>query len=175
MPITSSGKVQRSQCRQLYLAGELKTLHEWNGAEARKSADKPKPPPTPALDGLSTEAAIERIEEWMLAWLVGRVNLDAADADRNRPFAELGLDSLTAVELSGELEEAFDVPLPPIVAWNYPTPAALARYLAEQSLGEEVRAEDETDQPSSSADVEALLADIENMSDEQAARLLAED
>ena len=81
------------------------------------------------------DRAAERIETWLLEWLVARLGLDAADVSRDRPFAEFGVDSLTAVELSHELEEQFNVPLPPIVAWNYPTPAALARYLAEQSLG----------------------------------------
>ena len=66
---------------------------------------------------------------------MARLGLDVADVSRDRPFAEFGVDSLTAVELSQELEDEFKVPLPPIVAWNYPTPAALARYLAEQSLG----------------------------------------
>ncbi|MEM6798017.1 MAG: AMP-binding protein [Planctomycetota bacterium] len=177
LPVTSSGKVQRSLCRERYLAGELKTLHEWNSEAARKAADHPPAPPAPELEGLSVDAAVERIEEWMLAWLVGRVHLDAVDADRNRPFAELGLDSLTAVELSGELEDAFDVPLPPIVAWNYPTPAALARYLAEQSLPAAVEPIEASNGHAAghAADVESLLADIENLSDEEAQRLLAGD
>jgi acyl carrier protein len=69
-----------------------------------------------------------------LEWLVARLGLDTAEVSRDRPFAEFGVDSLTAVELSQELEDEFKVPLPPIIAWNYPTPATLARYLAEQSL-----------------------------------------
>ncbi len=127
----------------------------------------------------------ERIEEWLLEWLVARLALDPADAQRDRPFAEFGVDSLTAVELSHELEEQFKVPLPPIVAWNYPTPAALARYLAEQTTG--------ISDPASSRPIAqpigngglppapndeqlaALLAEIENLSDEEAARLLAEE
>ena len=94
------------------------------------------------------------------------------------------------------MEDEFNVPLPPIVAWNYPTPAALARYLAEQSLGVGEKAE----QPAASlttngaadggsttpslasvssgaddAGVAALLTEVENLSDEEAARLLAEE
>ena len=83
---------------------------------------------------LELDRAAERIETWLLEWLVARLGLDTAEISRDRPFAEFGVDSLTAVELSQELEDEFKVPLPPIVAWNYPTPAALARYLAEQSL-----------------------------------------
>ena len=128
----------------------------------------------------------------MLEWLVARLGIDAADVSRDRPFAEFGVDSLTAVELSQELEDEFNVPLPPIVAWNYPTPAALARYLAEQSLGVGEKAEQPAAEPATNgaaaaaplnsapefaddAELAALLAEIENLSDEEAARLLAEE
>jgi hypothetical protein len=98
------------------------------------------------------------------------------------------------VELSQELEDEFKVPLPPIVAWNYPTPAALARYLAEQSLGAgNVKGEAVAPPPASSNVPSAnpqtggshspandqrladLLAEIENLSEEEAARLLADE
>jgi hypothetical protein len=98
------------------------------------------------------------------------------------------------VELSQELEDEFKVPLPPIVAWNYPTPAALARYLAEQSLqpaGETsgpvgnghaktlpssagITIDHALDQ-ADDTDLARLLAEIENLSDEEATRLLAQE
>ena len=84
---------------------------------------------------IETDRAAEQIEEWLLQWLVARLGMDASTVARDRPFAEFGVDSLTAVELSQELEDEFGVPLPAVVAWNYPTPAALARYLAEQTTG----------------------------------------
>ncbi|MEM8864713.1 MAG: phosphopantetheine-binding protein, partial [Planctomycetota bacterium] len=174
LPVTSSGKVQRSLCRERYLAGELKVLHQWTTSVGRRDANRPAIE-APPLDGLSLAAATERIEEWMLHWLVERTDVDTSQIDRQRPFAEQGLDSLTAVELSGELEEAFAVELPPIVAWNYPTPAALAGYLAEQKLGAgEPAAAPAMDDPAA-ADLEALLASVEDLSDEEAQRLLAEE
>jgi acyl-CoA synthetase (AMP-forming)/AMP-acid ligase II/acyl carrier protein len=142
---------------------------------------------------VEVDRAAERIETWLLEWLVARLGLEVADVSRDRPFAEFGVDSLTAVELSQELEDEFKVPLPPIVAWNYPTPAALARYLAEQSLGVGEKpapassTEVATNGVASSsaaraslngadeAELAALLAEVENLSDEEAARLLAEE
>jgi acyl carrier protein len=129
--------------------------------------------------------AAERIEIWLLEWIVRKLGLDAADVSRDRPFAEFGVDSLTAVELSQELEDEFKVPLPPIVAWNYPTPAALARYLAEQSLNP-AEANGDTTSPAADATtpltpnhgdarLAALLSEIENLSDEEAQRLLADE
>ena len=134
---------------------------------------------------VEVDRAAERIEEWLLTWFVNRLSMDPADIGRDRPFAEFGVDSLTAVELSQELEDEFKVPLPAIVAWNYPTPAGLARYLAEQSLG----VAETTPQPAvavsangaalppapNEAELAAILAEIEGMSDEDAAKLLADE
>jgi acyl-CoA synthetase (AMP-forming)/AMP-acid ligase II/acyl carrier protein len=222
LPITSSGKVQRSLCRDQYLAGELKVVHSWtnpatnnpaasgaaaangqavrlhaggvswsaqNGAKPlRNGASRRRRRPVGSVE---LDRATERIEAWMLDWLMTRLGLSAQDVSRDRPFAEYGVDSLTAVEMSHELEQQFSVPLPPIVAWNYPTPAALARFLAEETLGVK---RDEANETSHAADaaihgaangtaangandaeLSALLAEVENLSDAEAARLLADE
>jgi acyl carrier protein len=187
LPITSSGKVQRSLCRQQLIADELKVVHDWTAPQrtASRNGDHDQSattngsanghvangrangngkgsveinvsgdgvswkqngnghaaaPSTPtsgsqaraALNGLHTDRAAERIESWLLQWLVERVGLDPVDVDRTKPFAEFGVDSVTSVELSQELEDEFGIELTPVVAWNHPTPAALSRYLAEQ-------------------------------------------
>jgi acyl carrier protein len=135
---------------------------------------------------IEVDRAAEQIEAWLLEWLVARLSMDPKDVSRDRPFAEFGVDSLTAVELSQELEDEFKVPLPAIIAWNYPTPAALARYLAEQSLGVGEAATPPPEHVTTSngaalppapneAELAALLAEIENLSDEEAAKLLADE
>jgi acyl-CoA synthetase (AMP-forming)/AMP-acid ligase II/acyl carrier protein len=215
LPITSSGKVQRNLCREQYLAGELKVVHSWTNPAPKSStarhgihshadvhihsegvawsvnggpaSDRSDAGLMPRPTSLELDRAAERIETWLLEWLVARLGLEAADVSRDRPFAEFGVDSLTAVELSQELEDEFKVPLPPIVAWNYPTPATLARYLAEQTLNptdapslhdsngrtKPVAAPDGG--PADDAHLASLLAEIENLSDEEAIRLLAQE
>jgi acyl carrier protein len=213
LPITSSGKVQRTLCRQQYETGELKVVHEWtNPAASGRAATNGKSvrlhgegvswsgqdPTRPLRNGstrrrrrspgsVELDRASERIEAWMLDWLTTRLGLTPDDVSRDRPFAEYGVDSLTAVELSHELEQQFSVPLPPIVAWNYPTPAALARFLAEETLGVKRNepteskhaasgvAKDSANGDANDDDLAALLAEIENLSDAEAAKLLAEE
>ncbi len=213
LPITSSGKVQRTLCRQQYEAGELKVVHAWtnpaaagaaaksngqsvrlhgegvswsaqNGTQQRRNS--PVRRRRRSSGSIELDRASERIEAWMLDWLITRLGLTPDDVSRDRPFAEYGVDSLTAVELSHELEQQFSVPLPPIVAWNYPTPAALARFLAEETLGVKREPVESTHDASGAAkqsangvahddDLAALLAEVENLSDAEAARLLAEE
>jgi acyl-CoA synthetase (AMP-forming)/AMP-acid ligase II/acyl carrier protein len=161
-------------------------------SDFRSSGSRPSRPATPrphflrtGTSAIEVDRAAEQIEEWLLQWLVARLNMDPASISRDRPFAELGVDSLTAVELSGELEDEFKVPLPAVVAWNYPTPASLARYLAEQTLGVANGEPFVTPPPATDtaeanakpddAQIAAMLSEIENLSDEEAARLLSEE
>jgi acyl-CoA synthetase (AMP-forming)/AMP-acid ligase II/acyl carrier protein len=133
-----------------------------------------------ALRALPVDRAAERIESWLLHWLVDRVGLDPVDVDRTKPFAEFGVDSMTSVELSQELEDEFGVKLTPVVAWNYPTPASLSRYIAEQlcaTTSDPASGPHFGSQPGTArqADLQKLLTEVENLSDEEVARLLEEE
>jgi len=78
-----------------------------------------------------------RLEAWMTAWIAGKADIDATVIDRNKLFTDFGLDSLLAVNLSGALEQLLARPLSPSIAWEYPTIAELAAYLAAGGSGAE--------------------------------------
>jgi thioester reductase-like protein len=74
--------------------------------------------------------------------------------DTGRSFKEIGLDSLTAVELRNRLNATTGLRLPTTATFDYPTPAELANHLRRRLLGQEPV-------PTETIDftAEALLAD----------------
>ena len=71
------------------------------------------------------------IEGWLVVNLALLLRVRPEDIDVQAPFAQYGLDSLTAVYLVGHLEEWLDRDLPVGLAWDFPNIEALAKYLAE--------------------------------------------
>ncbi|MFF3227240.1 AMP-binding protein [Nocardia suismassiliense] len=59
---------------------------------------------------------------------------ERADIDVDRNFRDAGFDSLTAVAVRGRLSDSTGLWLPLTLAFDYPTPAGLAKYLHGQLL-----------------------------------------
>jgi natural product biosynthesis luciferase-like monooxygenase protein len=89
----------------------------------------PTPPaPTPSAPETSRR---EEIEQWTQRWIAQRLQQNISSIAVTKPFADLGLDSLTAVELTQQLKNAFGAEVAPTATWDFPNIRALAEHVAE--------------------------------------------
>lgn len=164
MPRTSSGKVQRGQCRQQFLDDSFKIIDRWQlTTQLDPTLFPDRKELTRAVDVLSPQGrriVRERIERVLLNWLGRQLGCDKNFIDAQRPFAECGIDSLMAVEMSGQMEQWLDVRLSPVIAWSHPNAEKLAEYLTDQLLGHEAHGDVATEQS-----IESLLDEIESMTE----------
>jgi len=180
IPLTTSGKVQRQACRGMLERDELPVRYRWSRSVVSDETGSVTLPELPTrVDPDAIEDGAEQIEAWLLAWLVLRGGVASDQVHRDTPFADYGLDSLAAVELSAELEDWLGIELTPVLAWNYPTPKRLGRHLAMQMAGidESVEAEatdldpclnhNGLDEDVAIEDFESLLSEVEQLSDDE--------
>ncbi|MGA8363767.1 MAG: SDR family NAD(P)-dependent oxidoreductase [Solirubrobacteraceae bacterium] len=78
--------------------------------------------PESEWDNVITELVREQVAD-----VLGHASSTAIDSQR--PFQELGFDSLAAVELKNRLGRASGLKLPSTLIFDHPTPAAVAQYL----------------------------------------------
>ena len=71
------------------------------------------------------------ILRWLTARLASYLEVSAAAIDPMRPLAEMGVDSVHAVSLVGDVEERFDIDVDPTMIFDYPTLAHIAEYIDE--------------------------------------------
>ncbi len=69
----------------------------------------------------------------MVAYLARLLETSPAEIDVDASFEQFALDSVTAIGMTGELEEWLGVQVDPMAAYDYPTIRSLSQYLAEQS------------------------------------------
>ena len=101
-------------------------LSEGQGSLAARLADAPE----------SEHAAIvQQLVLTHVAAVLGHAS--PAAIDPQRPFKELGIDSLGATELRNRLGHATGLKLPTTLAFDHPTPAAVAQHLHQQADGDD--------------------------------------
>ena len=81
------------------------------------------------MAGQSTQGA-ERIEGWLSAALAAALDVPAHSIDRNSSFHALGVDSVTSVEIAGDLEAWLGRDVPLTAFFTYPSISRLAAALA---------------------------------------------
>ncbi|SDZ25801.1 rifamycin polyketide synthase modules 4, 5 and 6 [Amycolatopsis xylanica] len=86
-----------------------------------------------ALTPVRDEKAMLDLVRATTATVLGHGPSDSVSDDQ--AFGEAGINSLSALELRNELNAATGLRLPATAVFDYPTPAALASYLADQTWG----------------------------------------
>jgi acyl transferase domain-containing protein/acyl-CoA synthetase (AMP-forming)/AMP-acid ligase II/acyl carrier protein len=122
LPKTSSGKVRRKACRDALREGTLSTIAEWDR------------PPVTMPQATAADRGRGDIRKWLVTRLAARRGCAPSAIDPRASMAQFGLDSITAVELSDELERALGRPVPATAFYDFPTIDALADHLAGAAL-----------------------------------------
>ncbi|MEU4366853.1 type I polyketide synthase [Micromonospora chersina] len=119
----------------------LADLPEFQAATrpAETPVEEPAAPPSELARRLAGLSAAERsaaLLDLVRQCAAGALGYGSADdIPATRPFRDLGLDSLTAVDLRNLLATATDLRLPATLAFDYPSPAVLAGHLDELLSG----------------------------------------
>ncbi|WP_319436472.1 fatty-acid--AMP ligase [Mycobacterium sp. RTGN5] len=135
IPLTTSGKVRRRDSLKLYLGGEFSRLNEVIPRPKRQTSDGADAPTAPDPGWSQRLATLRQQQHDVLVGLVRSQvatvlgTLSPDDFDPEIPFRDMGFDSVKATELIDRLKNVTALALPPTLAFDHPTPNALATHL----------------------------------------------
>lgn len=72
---------------------------------------------------------MQDVRTWLIQRVATYLRRDAAEIDSAQPLTEYGLDSLTALAISTDIEDEFGLALDPALTWDHPSIDALATAL----------------------------------------------
>jgi acyl-CoA synthetase (AMP-forming)/AMP-acid ligase II/acyl carrier protein len=163
LPKTSSGKIQRSECRRQFLEGSLEAHGHWR-AGGRSTCHGLTRQALLAAPPSQRETQLQAHFRNLLARVL---EVDASAIDTEQPINTFGLSSLATVELKNAIEEDFGVALP------------VTRFLQGANLvqlaSDVVRALTAPVPGAGAGDVAALVWQLQRLSDDQVKVLLAGD
>ncbi len=102
LPKTSSGKIQRLLCRRRLAEGTLKTVFRKDFHHSRTGPDRPS----------SQRASEPQLLDALRRKVAHRLGMSAREIETSVPIGHYVHDSLTAVRLSHDIEQAFGCALP---------------------------------------------------------------
>ncbi|MCV7413704.1 type I polyketide synthase, partial [Mycolicibacterium litorale] len=109
---------------------------------------------------MSADEMLDELATGLRAILADELQMPQTEIESDRPFAELGLNSVMAMSIRREAEELVGIELSATMLWNHPTIASLSEYIANRLRpGDDVAPESET--ASETSVLDALFADAE--------------
>ncbi len=116
LPRTTSGKIQRSKTKAMYLDKEWKkVLHSYTKTYLKY----------PITDLRNKE----QLNEYITRLVAEQLGVSKTDFDPTIPFVELGISSMMSLLIRDALEDSIKEPIPATVLFNYNTIDQLSSYL----------------------------------------------
>jgi acyl carrier protein len=78
----------------------------------------------------ATSLTAQDLEQWFVTRIADALKIGSEEVDVDAPLSDHGLDSLSALTMTGELEKMLGRRLPATLFWEYPTIARLSKHLA---------------------------------------------
>ncbi|MFP3989079.1 acyl carrier protein [Streptomyces sp. E11-3] len=85
---------------------------------------------TPTAAALSGDVSPEQIRAWLVDRVAYYLERPAAEIDEGAELVGMGLDSVYALTLCGDVEDRFGLAVEPTMAWDHPSVDAITAYLA---------------------------------------------
>uniref|UniRef100_UPI003899CD10 type I polyketide synthase n=1 Tax=Mycobacterium sp. HUMS_1102779 TaxID=3383487 RepID=UPI003899CD10 len=121
------------------------------------------PAPAAAWSQLSGDDLLRELETALRAVLARELRLPEAELEPDRPFAELGLNSVMAMSIRREVERVAGMELSATMLWNHPTIASLSAFLAKK-VAPQTDSTERTEETAAPADgvLDALFDSVES-------------
>jgi len=84
--------------------------------------------------GTESDWTEDTLRQWLVDYLVGMLECNQQQIDLGASMHDLGVGSRDAVVLTGQLSELLGRPVSPVEFWQYPTVAALSRFLTGRDV-----------------------------------------
>jgi acyl-CoA synthetase (AMP-forming)/AMP-acid ligase II/alkylation response protein AidB-like acyl-CoA dehydrogenase/acyl carrier protein len=179
-PILAGDEIEAVIARYAGRIGDLEqhrpgVLHDLDPLLRRAASPAPRaevrlPIARPPVSSVAPPTAQRQtVEQWLQQWIAQRLRQDASTVSVTRPFSDLGLDSLTAVELTHQLQTALGLPVAPTATWDFPNIRALAEHLAGNVPPPSAAGDRDQVQASTAGD------SLDNLSEQEIAALLADE
>ena len=89
---------------------------------------------SPAWAEMPAEDVVRELQDGLRAILARELHMPEAELELDRPFAELGMNSVMAMSVRRDTEQFVGIELSATMLFNYPTIVALAEHLAKKVL-----------------------------------------
>ncbi|MBW4687497.1 MAG: thioester reductase domain-containing protein [Komarekiella atlantica HA4396-MV6] len=132
IPKTSSNKIQRHACRVGFLDSSLDVIGQWHLTESKFYAS-PQAEISHQQEFEQQPQTVETIQAWLVHKISQQLKINPQDIDVRESLTSYALDSVQAVNISGELENWLGRKFSPSLLWDYSTIEKLTQHLVSGS------------------------------------------